>query len=54
MDKQTIFPATIYSEGSSVPSIELEGRKVLFDKKVSLLPEKIKKTPKKNGTAHTK
>ncbi|MDO9553357.1 MAG: hypothetical protein Q7J63_12695 [Rhodonellum sp.] len=54
MEQQNIFPETIHIEGKEQPEIQLEGRKVLFDKKVSLLPEKIKRSfpDKRQTTLH--
>lgn len=47
----TKFSLQAIAEGMSTPAIELEGLKVLFDKKVSLLPVDVKKAPpvKENG-----
>jgi hypothetical protein len=55
MNSQHIFPRQALATGLSEPSIKLEGHKVVFDKKVSLLPANIRKedTKKikiKNGT----
>lgn len=51
MNRQTKFPTAAIAEGMSTPDIVMEGQKVLFDKKVSLLPADIKKTAHytKNG-----
>lgn len=43
MNNLDIFPAQALSEGSDTPAIKLEGQKVVFDKKVSLLPADIRK-----------
>ena len=43
MNRQNIFPAQTLTESLSEPSINLEGQKVVFDKKVSLLPADIRK-----------
>jgi hypothetical protein len=43
MTRQTVFPAMAMSAAAGDPSITLQGQKVLFDKKVSLLPVDIKK-----------
>lgn len=40
---QTKFPIQPIAEGMSAPEIKMEGQKVLFDKKVSLMPVDIKK-----------
>jgi hypothetical protein len=40
---QSIFPAEAFTESMSEASVKLEGQKVVFDKKVSLLPADIKK-----------
>lgn len=55
MNTQNIFPRQALATGLGEPSIKLEGHKVVFDKKVSLLPANIRKedTTKvkiKNGT----
>lgn len=42
MNRQDIFPVQAMSESSDVPAIKLEGQKVVFDKKVSLLPVDIR------------
>lgn len=42
MNKQRLFPTRPLAQGMSEPAIDLEGQKVLFDKKVSLLPIDIK------------
>lgn len=46
MNRQTKFPVESLVEGMSAPAIVMEGQKVLFDKKVSLLPVDTKKQPK--------
>lgn len=38
MNSQRIFPVLAMTESGSEPAIKLEGQKVVFDKKVSLLP----------------
>jgi hypothetical protein len=43
MNRQHIFPAMAFSEGTSETSIKLEGQKVVFDKKVSLMPADVRK-----------
>lgn len=43
MNTQNIFPAQALSETAGEPEIKLEGHKVIFDKKVSLLPVDIRK-----------
>jgi hypothetical protein len=43
MNSRDIFPVQALSEGSDTPAIKLEGQKVVFDKKVSLLPVDIRK-----------
>jgi hypothetical protein len=43
MDRQNIFPVQAMTDSSSEPAIKLEGQKVVFDKKVSLLPVDIKR-----------
>jgi len=43
MNTQNIFPAQSLSEASGEPAIKLEGQKVVFDKKVSLLPVDVRK-----------
>ena len=55
MNTQNIFPRQALATGLSEPSIKLEGHRVVFDKKVSLLPadirkEETKKIKIKNGT----
>lgn len=42
MNKQDIFPVQAMSE-SQESAIKMEGQKVVFDKKVSLLPVDIKR-----------
>ncbi|MBL6445549.1 hypothetical protein JMN32_04470 [Fulvivirga sp. 29W222] len=39
----TKFPLHSIAEGMSTPEIKMEGHKVLFDKKVSLMPVDTKK-----------
>ncbi|ELR72567.1 hypothetical protein C900_01241 [Fulvivirga imtechensis AK7] len=51
MSKYTEFPLQPMAEGMSAPDIKLEGQKVLFDKKVSLLPVDTKKVPE-NGKSN--
>jgi hypothetical protein len=49
MTTQNIFPAQALSESGGEPAITMEGKKVIFDKKVSLLPVDIRKeAPVKN------
>jgi hypothetical protein len=43
MNSQHIFPVQALTESLSEPSINMEGQKVTFDKKVSLLPVDIRK-----------
>ena len=43
MHEQNIFPRYALAEGLSEPAIKLEGQKVVFDKKVSLLPADVRK-----------
>ena len=43
MSSRDIFPVQALSESSDTPAIKLEGQKVVFDKKVSLLPVDIRK-----------
>ena len=43
MSTQNIFPRQALARGLSEPSIKLEGHKVMFDKKVSLLPANVRK-----------
>ena len=43
MTTQNIFPTQALSIGMSDSSVKLEGQKVMFDKKVSLLPADISK-----------
>ncbi len=43
MNGQNIFPAMAMSNVDGASTVSLEGQKVLFDKKVSLLPADIKK-----------
>lgn len=47
--QQTKFPLQPVAEGMSTPEIQIEGHKVLFDKKVSLLPVDTKKQPDNHG-----
>jgi hypothetical protein len=55
MNRQNIFPRQALAEGLSEPSIKLEGQKVVFDKKVSLLPVDIRKDePIKTKTVNGK
>ena len=49
MNKQHIFPSQVLTEGMSEPLIILEGQKVVFDKKVSLLPADIRKVENKEN-----
>ncbi len=56
MSKQTVFPAFAMATKSGEPSVQIEGQKVMFDKKVSLLPvdvrkEALSKSNAKNGVA---
>lgn len=43
MEQQNVFPLSILTEGTEESQIKLNGQKVVFDKKVSLLPAEIKK-----------
>jgi hypothetical protein len=43
MNNQNIFPVQAFAGSMSESSVSLEGQKVVFDKKVSLLPVDIKK-----------
>lgn len=43
MTRQNIFPAMAFSESLSDSSVKMEGQKVVFDKKVSLLPADIRR-----------
>lgn len=43
MSRQNIFPAMAFSESLADSSVKLEGQKVMFDKKVSLLPADIRR-----------
>lgn len=54
MNRQNIFPSMAFSAGSGEATVKLEGQKVVFDKKVSLLPADIRrgeppKIKEKNG-----
>lgn len=42
MNRQDIFPVQAMTESADVPAIKLEGQKVVFDKKVALLPVDIR------------
>ncbi len=51
MDKQTLFPDLTYSASLDSQPVQLDGQKVLFDKKVTLMPadlETIKQETHKN------
>ena len=48
MNKQDIFPVQAMAEDSG-SSIKMEGQKVVFDKKVALLPVDIKMEEVSNG-----
>jgi hypothetical protein len=48
MNRQNIFPAMAMSDTATEPAVALEGQKVVFDKKVSLLPADIKKEKPSN------
>jgi hypothetical protein len=43
MNRQNIFPVMAMSDSATEPAVSLEGQKVVFDKKVSMLPADIKK-----------
>lgn len=43
MSNQNIFPTPAFAGSMSESTVTLEGQKVVFDKKVSLLPVDIKK-----------
>jgi hypothetical protein len=49
MSSRDIFPVQALSESSDTPAIKLEGQKVVFDKKVSLLPVDIRKEEPTNN-----
>ena len=52
MDKQTLFPDLTYSASLESSPVQLDGQKVLFDKKVTLMPadlETTKQEKNKNG-----
>lgn len=56
MNTHSLFPAQALSETTGEPAITLEGQKVVFDKKVSLLPVDVRKekpvnAKKENGRA---
>jgi hypothetical protein len=43
MQQKNIFPAQAFTESMSESAVKLEGHRVVFDKKVSLLPVDIRK-----------
>lgn len=56
MERRNIFPVDAAAESFSDSSVKLEGQRMLFDKKVSLLPVDIRreapaKVKKKDGRA---
>lgn len=55
MNAQHVFPTQSIAEGLGEPAIQLEGQKVVFDKKVSLLPTDVKnRKPSEGNEKHGK